>query len=192
MIYSRLILSGCVVLMSSSALVGCKQSGSEQSGPSSSDQVINTDTTADQSMTSVTTSKSVPTVNFSDSDINVYKDETFQLDITASNFTVSEGGGISLHFDSSLLKVNSVEIDYTVWDFVNKNGHINNSEGKVSDILFSNYQGVLGNAKIATIEFQAIGQGISTITLQPSTENPFASNGNNMEVVFQTAHVTSN
>ena len=179
---SKNFLSGCIVLMSSSLMLACDPSSTEQASG------LNTGS----SPATVTSSKTGPSVDLSSDNINTYKGETFELDVHINDFISSEGGGITLRFNPALLQVVSVNIDETVWDFVNKAGKINNAEGKVSDILFSSYQGVVGDAKIATIEFKSIEQGSSTIALESSSSNPFASNGEVMDVSFTTTSVSSN
>jgi len=173
--------SSCVVLASSLLIISCDQSTGTPSAGSD----------ANQSAPTITTNKSAPTVALSNSDINVFNGDTFTLDLTASNFAASEGGGVSLSFDASLLQVTGVTVDNTVWNFKNKDGRINNAEGTVSDILFSSYQGVVGDAKIATVAFQSTGTGASTITMRESSANPFASNGQNMVVTYKTTSVYS-
>ena len=178
-------------MMSSSLMVACNQTDSGLSGGLDTNQPAATVTT-DHSIPAAEVSKSGPSVTLSNSNVNVNTGETFTLDISASEFASSEGGGITLHFDASLLQAISVDVDDTVWDFVTQDGKINNAEGTISDILFSSYQGVVGDSKIATIEFKSIEQGSSTITLAASSSNPFASNGEVMDVSFTTTNVSSN
>lgn len=123
-------------------------------------------------------------VSFSESSVKSSAGNTFTLDVLMSDFPATEGGGLILHFDPALLQVANVTVDSTVWKFVNKNGDIDNTGGTVSGILFSSYQGVTGSAKIATIEFQATHKGKGDITLEESANNPFASNGQNINVTF--------
>jgi len=179
---SKNFLSGCIVLISSSLILACNPSSTEQASG------LNTGS----SPAAVTSSKTGPSVDLSSENISTYKGETFELDVHISDFISSEGGGITLRFNPALLQIISVNIDETVWDFVNQAGKINNAEGKVSDILFSSYQGVIGDAKIAHIEFQSIEKGVSTIKLEGSSSNPFASNGEEVNVTFSTASVSSN
>jgi len=184
----RNIFSAVVILMSSILLISCNQSSNEQSGDVNTNQDVNTD----QSVPTIATNKSGPSVILSDSDIDILKGDTFSLDITTKDFPASEGGGISLHFNPALLQVAAVDIDGTVWDFTNKDGQIDNTQGIVSDILFSSYQSVTGDVKIATVEFKSIEKGMSEITLEASSNNPFASDGQNMLVTFTTTNVSSN
>ena len=101
----------------------------------------------------------------------------------------TEGGGLVIHFDPRLLEVTNVVVDSTVWRFINKNGDINNGEGSVADILFSSYQGVSGDAKIATVEFKSLKKGRGDISLQESEHNPFASAGEKVSVSFESTKI---
>jgi len=128
-------------------------------------------------------------VSFSESFVKSNTGNTFTLDVLMSDFPVTEGGGLVLNFDPALLQVTSVSVDSGVWEFVNNDGEIDNAGGVVSSILFSSYRGVAGDAKIATIEFQATQKGKGNITLDESLDNPFASNGQNINVTFTPAKV---
>ena len=123
-------------------------------------------------------------VSFSKESVRTKAGNTFTLDVLMSGFSTTEGGGLDLSFDSSLLQVNSVTVDGGVWTFVNKDGDIDNAAGTVTGILFSSYQGVTGNARIATVEFKAINKGRTRIKFKESASNPFASNGQNIDVTF--------
>lgn len=123
-------------------------------------------------------------VSFSEHAVKSRTGNTFTLDVLMSGFPTTEGGGLVLHFNSRKLQVTNVTVDTSVWNFVNKVGDIDNTNGTISDILFSSYQGVIGSAKIATIEFQAIHKGKGKITMEESTVNPFSSNGQNINVTF--------
>lgn len=124
------------------------------------------------------------TVSFSEDVVKSRAGNTFILDVLMSDFPTTEGGGLVLHFDSDQLQVNNVTVDSSVWQFVNKDGDTDNAEGVVSGILFSSYQGVTSNAKIATIEFQVMDKGKSILTLEESASNPFASDGQSINVTF--------
>ena len=128
-------------------------------------------------------------VSFSEDVVKSRTGQTFTLDVLMSGFPTSEGGGLILSFDSTRLQVSNVTVDSNVWQFMNKDGDTDNAKGTVTGILFSSYQGVTGDAKIATIEFQAIDKGKSTITLEESASNPFASDGQSINVTFTPAKI---
>jgi len=123
-----------------------------------------------------------PTISFSESVVKSHAGETFTVDIIMSDFPTTEGGGVTLKFNPEKLQVTNVTVDNSIWQFVNNDGDI--SRGTVSDILFSSFQGVTGNAKIASIQFQSIKKGRSRIRLEESESNPFASNGVAIDVDF--------
>lgn len=145
------------------------------------------DTTETQSQNGsdpVVTKVSGPAVALSSGQVNVSTGEAFTLDITMSDFPTSEGGGVTIQFDSMMLNVSNVTINSESWDFVNKVGGIDNNSGVVSDILFSSYKGVSGDTTIATVSFNAIASGSSQINLVDSMINPFSSNGSKIAVSF--------
>jgi hypothetical protein len=179
-IYNKSFL-GCAVVVSSLLLMACDQAANNQS-----------DNLTVPEVSAATVSKVGATVALSDDNISVYKGDVFTLDIMMDEFEPSEGGGVTLRFDAALVQVVNVTLDSSVWSFKNKDGFVNNAEGTVSDILFSSYQGVEGSAKVATVEFKSIEAGVSTITLEESAANVFASGGENVAVVFNTTTVSSN
>ena len=128
-------------------------------------------------------------VSFSEDAVKSRTGNTFTLDVLMTDFPTTEGGGLVLYFDPALLQVTGVTVDSSVWTFVNKDGDIDNAGGVVSSILFSSYRGITGDAKIATIEFQATHKGKGNITLEESSDNPFASYGQNINVTFTPAKV---
>ena len=130
-----------------------------------------------------------PGVSFSESKVKVRAGTTYVLDIMMSDFPVSEGGGVILRFDPSVIQVSGVTIDTQFWDFVNEPGSIDNTGGSVADVLFSSYKGVSGDARIATITFTAIKAGKSEIAIEESAINPFSSNGNRVTVNFNNVGV---
>ena len=178
--------SASAVLISALSVISCNQSAGEQAG--------NTNIPQSEDATPVTTGTAItgPYAALSKSEVNISEGESFTLDVTVNDFVVSEGGGVTLFFDPASVQVTKVNVDKSVWDFVSKDGTINNAGGTVSDILFSSYQGVSGNARIATIEFIAIKSGTTELTLKEATANPFASNGKNMVVSFKSTIVVAN
>lgn len=184
----KITYSGCVVLMSSMLLVACSQSSDTQTGNNAAEEI---DAVAGEIETPVV-SKAGPTVSLSSANVSVYEGESFTLNIALSDFSTSEGGGITLRFDPALLQATNVVINEGEWNFKNMDGRINNAEGTISDILFSSYLGVEGDSNVATIEFKSIEKGVSSITLTESSANTFASDGQKVDVVFETTTVISN
>lgn len=178
--------SASAVLISALSVISCSQSPGEQAG--------NTDITLSEDTSIVTTNAAVtgPYVALSKSEVNISEGEAFTLDVTVNDFVTSEGGGVTLFFDPALLQVTKVNVDANVWDFVSRDGQTYNARGTVSDILFSSYQGVSGNARVATIEFKSLKKGTTELTLKEATANPFASNGEIMAVSFKSTTVVAN
>ncbi|MBI3188967.1 MAG: hypothetical protein HYZ31_14015 [Gammaproteobacteria bacterium] len=123
-------------------------------------------------------------IKFSQDTIQAKSGMDVVVTIQMSDLPATEGGGISLAYDSSLVNVSSVQVNQAVWKFVNTNGVTDNVTGKVNDILFSSYNAVPGNAEIATITIHPLKAGISQIVLSGSAVNPFASNGEALNVSF--------
>jgi len=173
MILNKTTFSACAVILSTLALASC--------GNSSDGQASNAVDVKYDSVVSLSSNK----VLISDGDF-------FALDVTASDLSASEGGSVTLKFNPALVQVSSVNVNNSVWSFVNQNGTIDNVNGTISDIVFSSYQGVSGDAILATVEFQSVSKGTSSIVVTASDVNPFASNGEVLNVLFETANVTAN
>lgn len=125
-----------------------------------------------------------PVVSLSESVIKSKVGATVSVDLLMSDFSMTEGGGVEMHYNPALVRINSIIVDGSTWNFARHDGDINNTDGSVSGILFSNYRGVSGDAKIATIELEFIRKGRGKIRLSESDSNPFASNGEQMAVTF--------
>ena len=167
----KTIIKACAILLSSALAMSCSDTADTQAQNTlDSDPVI--------------VGLSGPTVALSSKEVSAEVGETFTLDITMSDFPTSEGGGVTVRFDANMLTVSNVAINSEVWNFVNKDGVIDNDSGVVSDILFSNYKGVSGDSNVATITFQAKNSGSSKINLEGSLVNPFASNGEKIAANF--------
>lgn len=130
-----------------------------------------------------------PTVSATTQQIDAVVGDTFTVDIAMSNFPASEGGGVSVQFDPAMMNASNVSINSADWDFVNKTGTIDNSNGVISDILFSSFKGASGDSHIATITFNAISSGNSQIILSGSSINPFSSNGSEVPASFINVNV---
>ena len=123
-----------------------------------------------------------PAVGFSSDKIKVKAGETITVDIVMTGFPTTEGGGLTLTFDPQILRVVHVAPNSETWEFVAQDGITDNSSGNVSDILFSSYQGVTGNAAVATVTLSALKPGRSVLNLSESGLNPFASNGERLQI----------
>lgn len=128
-------------------------------------------------------------VSLSLSTIKASVGSTVSVDVLMSGAPNTEGGGIDVQFDPDLMQVNSVAVDGNTWTFVNQNGDIDNAAGTVTGIIFSSYNGVSGDARIATLELEFTGKGKGEIVLSESDVNPFASNGGLLAVDFTPTEV---
>ena len=131
----------------------------------------------------------LPTVGFAMDQVEVEAGAVFSLDVRLDNFPLSEGGGINVRFNQDVVRVIDVVID-GAWNFAASDGDIDNPDGVISDILFSSYQGVEGDAAVATIRMQAIAPGSSDVILSESQINPFAAQGTKVGPALVGAHIT--
>lgn len=131
------------------------------------------------------------TVRFEPSTLSVNLGSVFSMDIIAEDFTTTtEGGGLNLSFDQSIVNVNSVALDASVWEFFTNTGTINNRTGMVSDMIFASFAGRTGNFDIGTVFFTAIGPGTSNLELTSSLLNPFAGGGDAIPVTLTDGSVS--
>lgn len=117
-------------------------------------------------------------VSFDQSSYSMKQGNVFTVSIFGS-FSAQEildGGGLSLNFNSTVLKVNSVTINTTLFEFYSDPGTINNISGNVSDMIFNTFTyNATGNFKIADINLTALKSGNSDFLLTESLLNPFSS-----------------
>ena len=125
-----------------------------------------------------------PTVSITPNKSVVGVGDTFTVDIVMTDFPTTQGGGLSLDYREGVVTVKSVTVNGTAWNFKNKSGTINNDQGILSEVLFSAFPGVTGDATIATVEFEAIRKGRSHLRLSGSDTNPFASAGDTPSVNY--------
>lgn len=84
-----------------------------------------------------------------------------------------EGFGLNLKFEESVLELLSVTVDSSIWEFNQQNGEW--GAGEVKKIGGASFRGVENIMQFATLEFKAIGLGISDLIL---------SDANNRSVVW--------
>jgi hypothetical protein len=130
-----------------------------------------------------------PTVGFSSDKIKARTGDTVTVDIVITDFPTTGGGGLTLSFNPKILQVMSVALNTGTWGFAGQDGIVDNSRGNVSDILFSSYNGVMGDATVATVTLSALKPGRSALTLSESGLNPFASSGQRLQVQMTAADV---
>jgi hypothetical protein len=109
---------------------------------------------------------------------------TFSVMVNGVGFTDNVvGGGFNLSFNPLVLSLNSVSINTAVWEFASSGGLIDNPSGTLVDVYFNSNQAVLptGNFPIATLNFSALAEGSSALTLAASPDFPFAND--NIEII---------
>lgn len=93
---------------------------------------------------------------------------TFTLDLIGTGFAGgTDGGGVNVAFDASVLNVLSVSLD-PIWDVWADTGTIDNSGGSITGIDFSTFSSMPSDFTIGSIQFQAIGAGASGLSLTES------------------------
>ncbi|ARN75733.1 VPLPA-CTERM sorting domain-containing protein [Oceanicoccus sagamiensis] len=131
------------------------------------------------------------TVSWDDVDYTAGLNDVFTLDIVGSDFSSNvDGGGVNILFDASVLNVLSVSIDGGYWDFFNDTGTINNGVGTVNGIMVNAFSSVIGDFTVASVEFQAIGTGVTDLTLNEFSLNPWASSGSLIDHNYINGSVT--
>ena len=113
-------------------------------------------------------------LTFDSLDSTVGLDDTFIVDIVGLGFPDTEGGGINLFYDETIVNVLSVSIDGSLWDFSfgNSTGSVDNVNGEVIDITVAALPAVsLGDFVVASVQFKAVGFGATDLTLADSTLN---------------------
>lgn len=112
------------------------------------------------------------TVSFNNSLTNVNQGDTFSLTVQGTDFAPIVGGGLNLSFNSSVLQVNSVTINQSVFEFYigdgTEEGIVDNSFGQLLNTSFNSFFGASGNFDIMDISFTAVGTGTSDLNLSES------------------------
>jgi hypothetical protein len=105
--------------------------------------------------------------------------ETFTVEIVGSDFPITQGGGFNLTYNPDIISATDISIDDTqTWTFFNNTGTIDSQNGALLDVIVSDFPGRSGDFNVASIEFIAVGVGISNFSLSESVINPWASDGN--------------
>ena len=80
-----------------------------------------------------------PTVKLVPETADFVAGNSYSVQLVMEGFPVTEGGGVNLAFNPSMLQVTDVQVDSETWGFVNHTGEIDNDSGRVSDIVFSDF-----------------------------------------------------
>jgi hypothetical protein len=115
---------------------------------------------------------SAATVGFNTSLATVNPGDSFSLTVQGSGFDTIVGGGLNLSFNSSVLQINSVTINQSVFEFYighgTEEGILDNSFGQLLNTSFNSFFGAAGNFDIMDISFTAVGVGLSNLALSES------------------------
>ena len=110
--------------------------------------------------------------------------DSLTVRISLKEFPATHGGGIDLSFNPEVVRVEAVNVDSSTWRFINRAGTVDNANGTVSDVVFSDFQGVEGDLPVATVQLSVVGEGAINLSAAPSSLNPFSTTGGTLPVVF--------
>ena len=131
------------------------------------------------------------TVTWNDVDYSAGINDVFTLDVVGKNFTGNvDGGGVNILYDSTVLNVLSVSVDDYYWDFLNYDGTIDNTAGSVSSIIVNAFSSNTGDFTVASVEFQAVGAGVTDLALNDFYFNPWAGGGEPISTSYINGSVT--
>ncbi|MBI5788704.1 MAG: PEP-CTERM sorting domain-containing protein [Candidatus Schekmanbacteria bacterium] len=140
-----------------------------------------------------TAAEAAPTVTFDPMAATIDIGAIIDVSIKGLGFdTAIDGGGLNLKFNPSVLQVNNVVFNTTVWEFDTGYDKLDNSSGNLNDLYFLSWKSASGEFPIATVNMTAVGKGKSLLELNLSEYNPFASMGEIVPVSMDTASVNVN
>jgi hypothetical protein len=121
------------------------------------------------------------TVSFAPANSTWTPGATFSLTLVGTGFEAGnlDGGGLDFSFDPDVLQVTSVVVNTTDWEFFSDPGVIDNTTGTVTGISFNSFALRTGSLLFATVNFLAIGGGLTALHLAEYGLNPFATGGGN-------------
>ena len=128
--------------------------------------------------------QAVGTVVLNPVNTTVQAGSSFAVQVRGVGFTDNVvGGGFNFSFNPLVMNLSSVLINTAVWEFVSSPGITNNAAGTLVNVFFNSNRLVLptGNFEIATLNFTAMAQGVSALTLAASQDFPFAND--NIEII---------
>ena len=124
---------------------------------------------------------SAATITWNVPDYSAGLNDVFTLDVIGTGFVGNvDGGGVNISYDATVLNVLSVSIDENIWDLGAgiSTGTIDNSVGTVNGITVNAFSSVTGDFIVASIEFLAVGAGLTDTALSEYILNPWGSGGN--------------
>ncbi|RLA44660.1 MAG: hypothetical protein DRR42_20225 [Gammaproteobacteria bacterium] len=124
------------------------------------------------------------TIGFDAEDSAIASGDIFTVDIVGSGFPITQGGGVDLFYNAAIVNVLSVTFDVAVWGIGSSVGAIDNSAGRVTDIVVGAFDGPQGTFVIASLELEATGVGLTSLSLTDSSINPWASFGARLTTAY--------
>ncbi len=110
---------------------------------------------------------------------------SFSVQVRGTGFADTViGGGFGFTYNPAVINLASISINRTVWEFAAGAGLHDPASGTVSDVFFASFNGVppsAGGFDIATLNFTAVADGTSALTLTPSIDFPWVNT--NVEVL---------
>ena len=99
--------------------------------------------------------------------------DIFTIGIEARGFTEDiDGFGLDIEWDRSLLSLNSIAVDTSVWGFRSSEGD-STTAGRLLGLGGSTFLGTTGDFNLATLTFQAIGSGVTDVLLKNTLDPAF-------------------
>ena len=102
---------------------------------------------------------------------------SFSVQVRGTGFADTViGGGFGFSYNPAVINLASISINRTVWEFAAGAGLHDPASGTVSDVYFASFNGVPPSATgfdIATLNFVAVAEGTSALTLTPSIDFPW-------------------
>jgi len=121
-------------------------------------------------------------VNITPNQANYQVGDTILLFVTLSESPKIFGGGLNIRFNPDVLQAQSVVINH-IWSLANRSGVINNTEGRIDEILFASFDTVEGELDVAIIQLEVIANGDTDFSVTKSLKNPL-SDANGQVVSF--------
>ncbi len=128
--------------------------------------------------------KAAASVSLQGPDSLVAPGDTFTLALTGQDFVPIVGGGADFSFDPVALELLSVAID-PAWGFLPGFGTIDNTAGTLTDLYFNVWGSMAGDFPIATLQFRAKAEGLTSVDVFGSPTFTFAAlDGSEVPVSF--------
>jgi len=112
------------------------------------------------------------------STFNVAANDTFNIDIIGTGFTELFGGTLDFQYDPTVIQLNSLSVNDTLFAFIPSNGievTPGIRQGVGFDVDVFSDPAAAGDFVIASINFSALAQGVSPLNILPVGSQFFSS-----------------